>query len=84
MLERLERRFGVRSRGSSLRTEVVAGITTYMALAYIVLVNPVVLAGAGNGRGGGDDGHLSLRRARYGLDGAPCELPYRLGPGYGA
>ena len=40
MLERLERRFGVRSRGSSLRTEAVAGITTYMALAYIVLVNP--------------------------------------------
>ena len=47
MLERLERRFGVRSRGSSLRTEAVAGITTYMALAYIVLVNPAVLAGTG-------------------------------------
>ena len=47
MFERLERFFGVRERGSSLRTEAVAGLTTYMALAYIVLVNPVVLAGAG-------------------------------------
>ena len=47
MLERLERFFGVRECGSSLRTEAIAGITTYMALAYIVLVNPAVLAGAG-------------------------------------
>ncbi|HEX9723315.1 MAG TPA: NCS2 family permease [Vicinamibacteria bacterium] len=47
MLARLERFFGVRECGSSLRAEAVAGITTYMALVYIVLVNPAVLAGAG-------------------------------------
>jgi len=45
--ERLDRFFGVRKSGSSLRTEVIAGITTYVALVYIVLVNPAVLAATG-------------------------------------
>ena len=47
MIEWLDHFFGVKRSGSSIRTEVVAGVTTYMALVYIVLVNPVVLAGAG-------------------------------------
>jgi AGZA family xanthine/uracil permease-like MFS transporter len=47
MVERLAGFFGVSASGSSIRTEVVAGLSTYMALSYIILVNPAVLAGAG-------------------------------------
>ena len=41
----LDRFFGYRALGSSLRTEVLAGITTFMTMAYILFVNPSVLAG---------------------------------------
>jgi len=32
---------------SSLKTEVIAGITTFMAMAYILIVNPLILSQAG-------------------------------------
>lgn len=46
----LERAFALRERGTTLRTEVVAGATTFFAMAYIVVVQPAVLSGAMLGR----------------------------------
>jgi AGZA family xanthine/uracil permease-like MFS transporter len=43
----LERRFELGARGSDVRTEVLAGFTTFLTMAYIVLVNPAVLGQAG-------------------------------------
>ncbi len=43
----LEQFFGLRSRGTSVRTEVIAGFTTFLTMAYIVVVNPVILGEAG-------------------------------------
>jgi len=43
----MERWFELRARGSDLRTEVVAGITTFLTMAYIIALNPLVLSGAG-------------------------------------
>jgi AGZA family xanthine/uracil permease-like MFS transporter len=43
----IERRFQVRARNSSVRTEVVGGVTTFAALAYILVVQPIVLSTAG-------------------------------------
>lgn len=40
----LERFFGIKESGSSMRVEILAGITTFFATAYIVLVNPKVLS----------------------------------------
>jgi AGZA family xanthine/uracil permease-like MFS transporter len=39
--------FGVREHGSTIRTEVVGGITTFVSMAYIIVVNPAILAVAG-------------------------------------
>jgi AGZA family xanthine/uracil permease-like MFS transporter len=39
----LDRFFGYRARGSSLRVEVVAGLTTFMTMAYILFLNPAIL-----------------------------------------
>jgi adenine/guanine/hypoxanthine permease len=39
----LDRLFRITERGSSVRTEVIAGATTFMTMAYILFVNPVVL-----------------------------------------
>src|SRR5437016_9022099 len=43
----LERLFDLAGHGTTIRTEVVAGLTTFLTMAYIVVVNPVILGAAG-------------------------------------
>ena len=43
----LERQFKLQTRGTTVRTEVVAGVTTFMTMAYILFVNPAILGGEG-------------------------------------
>ncbi|WP_058302828.1 NCS2 family permease [Gorillibacterium timonense] len=43
----MERLFKLKESGSSIRTEIMAGITTFMTMAYILAVNPSILSGAG-------------------------------------
>ena len=43
----LDRYFALSARGTSVRTEVLAGCTTFLTMAYIVLVNPAILGQAG-------------------------------------
>ena len=43
----LERFFKLREKNTTVKTEVIAGITTFIALAYIMFVNPNILAEAG-------------------------------------
>jgi adenine/guanine/hypoxanthine permease len=42
-----ERLFALKKYGTNLRTEVLAGITTFMTMAYILAVNPFILGEAG-------------------------------------
>ncbi|MDL5362754.1 NCS2 family permease [Halalkalicoccus sp. NIPERK01] len=44
--ERLSAHFDVEGQGSDVRTETIAGITTFLAMSYIVLVNPAILSEA--------------------------------------
>ncbi len=39
--------FGISKRGSTLRTEVFAGVSTFLALSYIFVVNPAILSAMG-------------------------------------
>jgi AGZA family xanthine/uracil permease-like MFS transporter len=39
----LDRAFGLSARGTTVRTELVAGATTFMTMAYILFVNPAIL-----------------------------------------
>jgi AGZA family xanthine/uracil permease-like MFS transporter len=39
--------FRIRERGSSMRAEVIGGVTTFVSMAYIIVVNPAILAFAG-------------------------------------
>ena len=41
--------FKFSERGTNLRTEVVAGLTTFMTMAYIIFVNPSILGTEGTG-----------------------------------
>ena len=43
----LDRFFGLTTQGTTIRTEVVAGFTTFLTMAYIILVNPAILSQTG-------------------------------------
>ena len=43
----IERLFKLKQHGTDVRTEIMAGMTTFMTMAYILAVNPSVLSGAG-------------------------------------
>ena len=43
----LNRVFGITARASTVRREVIGGITTFVTMAYIIVVNPAILSAAG-------------------------------------
>lgn len=47
MKELIERLFELEARGSSYGTELLAGITTFLTMSYVLFVNPSILASAG-------------------------------------
>ena len=47
MMTMLERLFKLRAHGTTVQTEIIAGATTYLSMAYIIFVQPAVLSLAG-------------------------------------
>ncbi|MGR6860989.1 NCS2 family permease [uncultured Aliivibrio sp.] len=47
----LEKLFQLKENGTDVRTEIIAGLTTFLTMAYIIFVNPAILADAGMDRG---------------------------------
>jgi AGZA family xanthine/uracil permease-like MFS transporter len=47
MLDRLERHFGFAAHETTWRTEILAGLTTFITMAYIIFVNPAILSQTG-------------------------------------
>ncbi|WP_186576985.1 NCS2 family permease [Aquibacillus kalidii] len=43
----MERLFNLQELGTNIRTEIMAGITTFLTMVYIVVINPAVLSAAG-------------------------------------
>ena len=39
--------FGISKYNSTIKTEIIAGLTTFMTMAYIIIVNPLILSSAG-------------------------------------
>ena len=48
----LEKLFKLSENGTDIKTEILAGITTFMTMAYILAVNPSILSAAGMDQGG--------------------------------
>ena len=42
-----ERYFQLKAHGTTVKREVIAGLTTFLTMAYIIFVNPKVLNAAG-------------------------------------
>lgn len=47
----LDRFFHLSENGTTVRTEILAGITTFMTMAYILAVNPTIMSAAGMDKG---------------------------------
>ncbi|WLR51695.1 NCS2 family permease [Bacillus tianshenii] len=43
----MERFFNLQQLGTNVKTEIIAGITTFLTMVYIVVVNPAILSAAG-------------------------------------
>jgi len=46
-MTRSDRFFGLKKNGTDIRTEIIAGVTTFVASMYIIIVNPSILAKGG-------------------------------------
>jgi len=82
-MERLDRFFGIRAAGSTVRREVVGGVTTFATMSYIIFVQPTVLAFAGM-----DPGSVLLATCLSSalacvLMGVIARYPFALAPGMG-
>jgi adenine/guanine/hypoxanthine permease len=79
----LERYFGLSAHGTTARTEILAGFTTFLTMAYIVAVNPAILGEAGMPMGA--VAAATCLAAGFGsiLMGLASNTPLALAPGMG-
>ncbi|HWG20583.1 MAG TPA: NCS2 family permease [Terracidiphilus sp.] len=83
MLKRLERYFEFQHLGANWRTEILAGVTTFLTMAYIVLVNPAILADAGVPRAAATAATCLSAAFASILMGIVARYPIALAPGMG-
>ena len=79
----LEKVFKLKENHTEVKTEILAGITTFMTMAYILAVNPSILSAAGM-----DQGAVFTATALASLIGTLCmaafaNYPFALAPGMG-
>jgi len=82
-MEALDRQFGVTEAGSTVEGEIRAGVTTFLTMAYILLVNPAMLSIAGIPF---DDALFATAIAAFVgcvVMGLYANLPFALAPGMG-
>lgn len=79
----MEKFFKLRENNTTVRTEIVAGITTFMTMAYILLVNPNMLAETGMNRNGVFVATALSAAFATILMGLFAKHPFALAPGMG-
>src|SRR5256885_4508566 len=79
----LERTFGLRQQGTNPRTEFIAGLTTFLTMAYIVFVNPQILGTTGMDKGAVFVATCIAAAASTLVMGLYANYPIALAPGMG-
>ena len=79
----LDKIFHLKENNTNVKTEILAGVTTFMTMAYILAVNPNILAEAGM-----DHGAVFTATALAAFIGTLCmaifaNYPFALAPGMG-
>ncbi len=80
---RVDQFFKISERGSSVRTEINAGVTTFLTMAYIIVVNPTVLSDAGVPFSGALFATCAAAAIGTLLMGLLSNYPFALAPGMG-
>ncbi|MFI5032442.1 MAG: NCS2 family permease [Reyranellales bacterium] len=78
-----DRHFAIAKRDTSLRIEIVGGITSFLAAAYLLVVIPSLLATGGMDRGAATTATIIVFAASSVLMGLYANLPFIVGPGIG-
>ena len=81
--EFLQRRFDLSGHGTSVRRELLAGLTTFLAMAYITVVNPAILSEAGMDFGAVFVATCLAAAAGSLIMGLVANYPVALAPGMG-
>ena len=79
----LDRLFELRRNGTTVWTELLAGLTTFMTMAYIIFVNPTILADAGMDKGAVFAATCLAAAFGSALMGLLANYPVALAPGMG-
>lgn len=79
----IERYFGIDGRNTTIKTEILAGLTTFLTMAYIIFVNPDMLAKAGMDKGAVFVATCLASALGCFLMGLLARLPVALAPGMG-
>lgn len=79
----IERYFGIDGRNTTIKTEILAGLTTFLTMAYIIFVNPDMLANAGMDKGAVFVATCLASALGCFLMGLIARLPVALAPGMG-
>lgn len=79
----LERRFKLSENGTNVKTEVIAGFTTFLTMVYIIFVNPDLLSIAGMPWGGVFIATILASIIGTVLMGLMANYPFALAPGMG-
>lgn len=79
----LEKIFKIEERGSSIRTEVLGGLTTFLTMAYIVFVNPAILSATGMDKGALITVTCLATAIGTGIAALWANAPFALAPGMG-
>ncbi len=79
----MDRLFGLTENGTTPRTEIVAGLTTFLTMAYIIVVNPGIMAAAGIDPGAAFVATCLAAAIGSALMGLLANYPIALAPGMG-
>ena len=79
----MEKFFKLKENGTTVRTEILAGITTFLTMAYILIVNPLTLADAGMDFGAVFTATALSAAIATLVMALVAKLPFALAPGMG-
>ena len=79
----LEKQFQLKENGTNVRTEFIAGVTTFFTMAYIIFVNPSMLAETGMPEGGVYVATILAAVIATLIMGLVANVPYAQAPGMG-
>lgn len=79
----MDKYFRLTENGTNVKTEIIAGITTFMTMAYILVVNPSILSDAGMDFGAVFTATALASLIATAISGLYARLPFAQAPGMG-